>query len=598
MRIIKREPGAPKRNVILDMSVPIEPQEYDIKTCTNRVAIFDTETDPFELNRVVEPFTCGYWLPDTDEYFDFWGDDCIAQFFAHLVKYHGEETLTFFVHNGGNFDFYFITEFFDSGHAPFIINGRLVKVIAGGHEFRDSYAMIPVALAVYDKMTMDYDKLQRWPCSIVSTRKTVMVREYYKAEILEYMKRDCTSLGELVTNYLDMFGNKMTMASVALPMLRSYHGFDTIWETLDTELRPYYFGGRNQCFATGILKGDWKIYDINSSYPDVMKRYKHPVSANPIPRNKITENTMFAHIRAHSLGALPTRNENGSLSFPIGTGDFFACIHEINAGIATGTLTIHKVYTAYEYDETTNFSDFVDTFYKMRLEASTNGDEIRKLFYKLILNSSYGKFAMDPRRYEKYLFDPNEIPSPDYCDKCHSQVTGGINPNPCDTCISEVTSPWGWHLHSMHMGRMIYSQPIRIRSNNFYNVATAASITSAARASLLYAINETERPVYCDTDSIICEGLTESEHIRFDDKELGAWKLEAVGDTACIAGKKLYAVYNDGDVVKKASKGVRLTADEIKRVCNGEVIEYANPVPKFSLGHDAQFTTRRIRRTG
>jgi DNA polymerase elongation subunit (family B) len=396
-----------------------------------------------------------------------------------------------------------------------------------------------------------------------------------------------------------MFGDKMTMASVALPMLRSYHGFEQLSAQLDEELRPYYFGGRNQCFATGVLKGDFKVYDINSSYPDVMRRYNHPISDFPRYEARITEKTHFAKIRAWSLGALPIRKPDGGLDFPIGTYDFFACIHEIKAGLETKTLKIHKVYHSIYFDTETNFAEFIDEFYKLRLEATANKDEVRRLFYKLVMNSSYGKFAQDPRKYENWLFDPDEVPTPAYCFKCHNRIVKKEPKELCVDCDEEKThSPYGWYLHTIRDGRMIYAAPQKVRGGSFFNVATAASITSAARASLLRGIQAATRPVYCDTDSIICEHLEEVPGIKLNPQELGAWDTEARGDTVAIAGKKLYAIFDEGKEIKKASKGVKLTAKEILRVCQGEVIEYAHPVPKFKLNGETMFTTRNIRATG
>jgi len=86
--------------------------------------------------------------------------------------------------------------------------------------------------------------------------------------------------------------------------------------------------------------------------------------------------------------------------------------------------------------------------------------------------------------------------------------------------------------------------------------------------------------------------------VVLDPKKLGAWDIEAEGDTVCIAGKKLYAIFKDGKEVKKASKGVKLTANEIARVCAGEVVEHKSIVPKFKLNGDVEFQTRNIKRTG
>lgn len=563
---------------------PIEPVEYDNKPIKKRIAIWDSETDPFAYGREVKPFTCGVYFPDNEEYYDFWGDNgkCIDLFFNWLSNIN--EKLCFFVHNGGNFDFYFFIDYFDKGHKPFIINGRLVQIEAGGHEWRDSYSMIPVALATYDKIKIDYSKFEEG------------MREQYKEEILAYQKRDCTALAELVVEWLNMFGNKTTMASVALSMLNSYHGFECLTEPIDRDLRKYYFGGRNQCFETGVLRGNFKVFDINSSYPNVMHRYSHPVSSTPFYEKYISKRTAFAHIRAYSDGALPIRNPDGGLSFPIGKHDFYASIHEINAGIETGTLKIDKVYCSIYFEQYTNFSEFIDEFYALRLAASANKDEIRKLFYKLVMNSSYGKFAQDPRKYKNWIFAPEEAPTPEYCDACYQYIVKNEPIQLCSKCLSKETSPYGWFVHSICNSYPIYAQSQRVKPKSFFNVATAASITGAARASIIYGLAQSTRPIYTDTDSIICENLEPGKNVFIDEKQLGAWKCESDGDTCAIAGKKLYAIWKNGKCIKKASKGVKLNDNEILRVAQGETVEYPNPAPKFSF-KGTQFVTRNIKAT-
>ncbi len=189
-----------------------------------------------------------------------------------------------------------------------------------------------------------------------------------------------------------------------------------------------------------------------------------------------------------------------------------------------------------------------------------------------------------------------------YCEPCHERImnneyidTKTLQKFHCDTCEVGVTSPFGYYLHTVQNGRLIYAKPQQLIGNRgFFNVATAASITSAARAELLRGLSKAKRPIYCDTDSIICESL-DADH---NPKALGAWKLEGTGDKACIAGKKLYVIYKDNEAVKMASKGVRLKPAEIERVCMGEIIEYKNPVPKFKMDGSTQFTTRNVRMTG
>lgn len=569
--------------------IPLKP--YKPKKRNKLLCVMDTETDPFSSGKVVEPFTLGFYIVDTKEYFDFWGDDCVAQFFQFLEDWYSDYELLIYAHNGGNFDFYFCLDYLDSGSKPFLINGRIVRIFMGGQEFRDSYSAIPVALGEYNKTPIDYSKMERGN------------REANKDEILAYQKDDCVFLGELIEAWLDQFGDKLTMASVALPMLRCFHGFEEITEETDNMIRPFYFGGRTQAFETGELHDDWKIYDVNSMYPFVMASTMHPVSAIPIPSDRLTERTSFARILAYSNGCLPIRGDNGSLHFPCGEYEFFATGHEIQAGLDTQTLRILEVREAYEYEVLSDFEGFVNHYYTQRLEAKERGDAINTLFLKLVLNSAYGKLAQDSRKYCDYLFDPDRLPKPLFCAGCFEKEQSNNEHDKCSDCLSGNTSAYGWQIEHTRNGRHIWAKPQvfigkdgKPFAKGFFNVATAASITGAARAYLWRAIFEADRPIYCDTDSIICRGLGSTYHLG--EKRLGAWKTEAEGDVAYIAGKKLYAVFNQGKEIKKASKGVRLTAEQIARVAAGEVVEYANPVPRFSFDGGAKFVTRNIRKTG
>ncbi len=585
VQIVRRT--GPKKASRFDWTVPIEPVPYIVKPITKRILIFDSETDPFLYERVVEPFTCGLYDTETGDYTDFWGDDCIDQMFAYIAREYTLRDIECLIlcHNFGNFDGYFCLDYLDPNTKPFFIDGRIVRAIFAGQEFRDTYAIMPFALAEFQKEEFDYRKLYRG------------FRDVYREEILSYQKSDCINLAELVLPWYEIFGDKLTIASASLGLLRSYQGFENMTEKVDDEMRPYYFGGRNQCFATGVIEGEFYVYDINSSYPNSMRNFMHPISDTPHYETKITSKTHFAHIRAWSLGALPIRNKDGSLSFPIGTFDFHACIHEINVGIELGILKIRKVYHSVYFEREANFSEFVDDMFGRRLEATERGDKAKRMHYKYALNSPYGKFAQDPRKYENWLFDPDDAPTPEYCEPCHTAIMNKKERKDCETCTEQSTSPYGWFLHTTREGKAIYASPQRVRGGSFFNVATAASITSASRATLLRGIQAATRPLYCDTDSVICESIDVSK-LELHPTKLGAWDTEASGDTVCIAGKKLYAIYNKGEPIKKASKGVKLTADEIRRVCEGETIEYPNPVPKFSLTRETVFVTRNIKATG
>jgi hypothetical protein len=199
----------------------------------------------------------------------------------------------------------------------------------------------------------------------------------------------------------------------------------------------------------------------------------------------------------------------------------------------------------------------------------------------LILNSAYGKFALNPRKFKQWLLTIGTVPTPQWSEDY-------VN---------------GWKIHCNNGPMHIWERP-NPRKGGFYNIATAASITGAARANLLRNLSIAKRPIYCDTDSILCEDFNGYLH----DTELGAWKIEATGNLAAIAGKKLYALFGDNKVLKKASKGCKLTGEQILSIASGAEISYRNPVPSFHLHRkgklllgdigSADFITRTIRQTG
>ncbi|ATS92570.1 DNA polymerase [Gluconobacter phage GC1] len=545
------------------------------------IAAADCETDPFKMGRLnITPFSWGIY--DGSTYHEFWGDDATEQFVSFLKDY--PEPLTIYAHNGGKFDWLFLFKYL-SGDMRFI-GSRLVQANLFHHELRDSFANMPVPLrsfedkSVGNKIEFDYSKLER------------NKRKKHKKEILAYQKQDVLVLYNAVTQWLEMFGEKpLTMASAAMNELKASLAemdikVETLKEWQDRELRPFYFGGRVCCFEKGIVLPrpgrEWKVFDVNSMYPDAMKSERHPIGAEYKTKREITDETDFAIIDATSRGALPFRAENGSVGFPHGRKIFHATGHEIRAALELGSLEIHRVLEAREFLLKMSFDDFVDKFYTLRLKAKLDLNEMYVLFYKLVLNSAYGKFAINPDDFaDSVLLPVGEFPD-DYVED----------------------GEWFEKVIIDDFGLVLWERPARGRKHSYMNVATAASITGAARAKILRGLALATRPVYCDTDSIICEDFAGDCH----DSELGKWKFEGAGKVIAIAGKKMYALTDgydlakDGsrrmkDIVKTASKGVNIPANEIILAAQGQTITYTAEAPVFKIGGRQLLLTRRIRNT-
>jgi hypothetical protein len=515
-----------------------------------RVAVIDLETDPFKYGRLPKPFAAGFF--DGETYQDFWGADCCDQLLKFLAHY--PEPLLIYAHNGGKFDFFYI---FDMLENPVkIINGRIVSAMLGKHEMRDSYAIIPVPLSAYKKDEIDYRIFE------ADSRE----KPENKSEILHYLAKDCEYTFRLVSAFVERFGTKLTIGSTAIAKLRELHDFRRGTETHDEAFRGFYFGGRVQAFHTGVIPGNWKIFDVNSMYPHVMRNCLHPTGlryanvANPklTPEGNMRgfgERPYFVEVEGINRGALPVRTKEG-LDFTCERGIFRTMSHELKTALKHKLFKVEKIHTARVPHQSISFGDYVDTYVAEKIAAKQCGDKVTEIFSKLLLNSAYGKFGQNPDNYFDYMIirDLYELPQDEYAE--------GL-----------------WGLYELHGDFAIWRKKSDRKA--YFDVATAASITSASRAMLLDAIATAKNPIYCDTDSIICESFAGTVH----ESALGAWKCEGEADTLAIAGKKLYAAFKDGECIKSANKGVRLTPQEIVKLCRGGSVTWQNQAPSFSIAN-------------
>lgn len=534
----------------------LDPKPFDPKPFSKTLAVADFETEGFKYGRIPKPICIGFF--DGIRRLIFWGRTCVADFKVFLANEKEAGTdFCIYMHNGGRFDFMFLLDELEQGSLS-VINGRIVKAQIMGHEFRDSFALFPQALSAYEKTPISYDLFELDICGA------------HEREISDYCLDDCVYLYEIIQPFIEMFGDVLTVGSVALKLLNSMHGFERLDERDDLTLRPFYFGGRVQCFEVGDFAGPWKLYDVNSMYPAAMKNVAHPVSGFTNGK-RLTEKTAFARVRATSAGALPHRMDDGKLGFPHRSGIFFATIHELRAGQELGLITIHEVECAYNFEHWTDFSAFVDFAFGKRQEAKDATDKARDLIWKRVGNSAYGKFALDPRKFKEYrVLEDCETPGN----------------------IRSESEPEGWFEETSGPGYRIWERPTFGRMGRFLNVATAASITGAARANLMCGLAASTRPIYCDTDSIICEAFSGD----VDARRLGAWDLEAEADRAIIAAKKIYALQRGGETIKKASKGARLTVEQIIEVAAGKEVQWQSEAPNFSFVRAPTFVKRNIKR--
>lgn len=510
---------------------------------------FDTETDPFVYGREPKVFACG--LYDGEKFWSTWGDDCLQKMRVIVANL---PPGIVYAHNGGRFDFYFMLDWFEGEMN--IINSRIIRAYGQGHEWRDSAAIYPMPLKNFKKDAIDYTKME------------AATRNEYRAEILSYLESDCSYLHELVSEFRNEFGNNLTIGGTSMKQLKKLHKFDVLSAEQDIRIREkYYYGGRVECFEKGIITpkdADFlQCYDINQSYPTSMRNYKHPIGEPIFDRKEITQNTYFVTVYGYSYGCFPKRSNDGELSFPVAKDVFSVTIHEYKSALEIGMFEPYDVIECIDFEKTSTFDEFVDKFHGLRKQAQLNSDKLHSDLYKLVCNTPYGKLAQSSDNYYDYVIR-----------------TDGIVPDGWEPCYV--------------MGDIILSRK-KSEDVTRYNVATGASITGCSRSFLIRALASCKRPLYCDTDSIICEGM--SEDTLIDPTKLGAWKLEKIADRAAIAGKKLYALFEGTKCVKMASKGVRLSPEQIVNVASGGKVTWFKDAPTFNLKGGVRFMHRDVKMT-
>lgn len=527
----------------------------DVRKAANRKAkrkrniwTLDCETDPFEVGVIPKPFIWGLYDGGNDDYYEFETAEQVADFIR-------DKEIVIYAHNGGKFDYHYLKPEFNSDEPVMVIGQRIAKFKIGEAELRDSTNLLPIALAEYQKGEIDYEIFRPGVRDIPCNARAIRI----------YLKSDCVNLYNLVRDFLTRYGSNLTQAGAAMKYWSKHYGTPAPHQSVSRfeQMRPFYYGGRVQCFADGYRETAFKVLDINSAYPYAMTQH-HPYSVDcttghRLPKTERDIQTALIRLTAVAKGCLPLRADDGSLYFPddeYRAREYMVTGWEYLAGLETNALKPVRIKEVLTFRESVCFADYVAEFYEQRKRAKACGDKAGDIFAKIFLNSLYGKFAANPSKYREYI-----ITHPESVEKY--QVDGYALNSQWDDC------------------RVLLTRPLPEMRRRYYNIATAASITGFVRAYLWRAIQQCSGVIYCDTDSIAAR---DTGSLKLGG-ELGAWKHEMDCDRYAIAGKKLYAFRDatNPENWKTACKGVKLTPEQIVRVAKSGRVEYSPEVPTYSI---------------
>lgn len=473
----------------------------------------------------------------------------LSDFIARLVAVVKQHTLvrTVYFHNFSRFDGIMLLK-------HLVINGKMYKIkplmrnnmlyeiavfLDNKQVFnlRDSLTLLPSPLNTLakhlcpqlgSKGSIPYDDI------CVDNLSTL------RYQLISYMKQDILLLGGVMLKAQDIYWKfcnidivtKLTLSSLALAIFRTRYYDSDNWpihipnRNEDTFIRRGYYGGHADVY---IPKGEnLYYYDVNSLYPFIMKSF-------PMPGGKPTwygslENQdlekLFGFIEAYvecpismNRPFLPYRDESSkTLLFP--TGKFVGVYYseELKYARQLGYQITPLSGYLFESNNSTPFGEFVSDIFERRQEAKRSGNEALGYIYKILMNSLYGRFGINPKS------TITEICKPDRYKLLVKKELIFADKLSEDSYIVSYHTNTDWN-HEW--------KPPRISA-----VQLSAAITATARIYMYPYISRSDC-YYTDTDSVIIGSPLSEEEIS--STVLGKFKLEyIVKDGVFLAPKSYY----------------------------------------------------------
>ena len=379
-----------------------------------------------------------------------------------------------------------------------------------------------------------------------------------KDELLNYCIKDCVSLWQILNKFNEEIQNLFninidkypTTPSLAFGIFRQNFLGDNQIPIIDgnlyNDLVKAYYGGRCDMFVP-FNNHDEKVYayDVNSLYPFAMKEFKMPVgNINYFEGNilEIDKNPFgFFEVDIISpdinIPILPFKSfgkGHFSTIFPTGKWKGWYSSIEIFKAIELGyNINILRGYT---FEKEDIFSDYINKLYEIKKNSHKNSPHYT--IVKLLMNSLYGRFGMNPNMEQHIIVKENE----------------SVKIFENKIIVDRISLNNGKELVSM---KNDINNEEEISSNLNISVTISAMITAASRIKMIeyfeYINKNNIKIFYTDTDSLYINKPLDN---KFINNELGFMKLEGVYDRGVFLAPKVYGLINDHEEVVKV-KGLK-----------------------------------------
>ena len=511
------------------------------------VADFETTTDPDDCRvwgwGLVEVGTENVTIGnDLDSFMNrLIYDDSIKKVYFHNLKFDGEFILNWLFKNEWEYinerrliNKEFSTLITNMGtwySLKLQVNRRTINIL-------DSLKVIPLPVSAISKAfgvkalkgEIDYTKQREIGYKINDIEKAYIKNDVLIVEkALEYLRNNgltkITTASNAMNDYKTMLGKKnFERWFPVLPM--------------DSWLRESYKGGFTYVNPKyqGKKIGSGSVYDVNSLYPYVMYHYPMPYG-NPIwfDGKYVDDRHYPLYVIAFVCSFTLKPNKIPMIQLKH-TMDFIDTQYLISSDSIEVTLHLTNVdlemfLDAYDVfnvqyiggwkfqSSTVLFKDYIDKWIMQKINATIIGNAGLRTICKLMLNSLYGKFGLNPKVQSKYPSFEN----------------GFIK----------------YRDHQQEQREPVY-------------IPIATFVTSYARRETLQGASENmDRFLYADTDSLHLIGTDPPKGIEVDDNELGKWKHENNFTRAKFIRAKSY--------VEEINGKLYVTCSGMPKSCHNEV---------------------------
>lgn len=353
-------------------------------------------------------------------------------------------------------------------------------------------------------------------------------------EEIAYMRNDVEVVAKAIETLRHQKMEKNTIASCSMFYFKSLFKkgeFEYYFPILDLEtdeaIRHAYKGGWTYCdkrFSNKSI-GEGLVFDVNSLYPWAMRYCRFPIGDPIYFKGKYKQDDNYdLYIQLIECqfelkeGHLPTIQKKRSYG-RFNDSEYLTTSKDKEGNDEPVTLCLTSVdlklflehYTptnleyieGYKFKSCANiFNEYIDYWIQEKINAELNGNKAMRQIAKLMLNSLYGKFGLNPHAKNKHV----EYDS-----------------------LNDI-------VHLKNDEEEEIRKPIYI--------PMACFITAYAREKTIRTAQSVyDRFMYADTDSIHINGLDIPKDIEVHKTKLGAWKNELVFKKAKYLRQKCYLEY-------------------------------------------------------